>query len=138
MQHRHPIHRLVVGAVAAALLFAACGGEKNAVSTTVAPTSAPASDTTASETTVGANDGTLNVPADFPTIQEAVDAAAPGALILIAEGTYQEAVQVETDDLTIRGLDRNKVVLDGNFELDNGIRVLGAKGVAVENMISLL
>jgi hypothetical protein len=26
------------------------------------------------------------------------------------------------------------VVLDGNFELENGVRVLGAKGVAVENM----
>ena len=132
MQRRTTIQRLLVGAVAAAMIFAACGGDKNAVSTTVAPTTAPAS-----ETTAGVDDGTINVPADFPTIQEAVDAAAPGALILVAEGTYQEAVQVETDDLTIRGLDRNKVVLDGNFELDNGIRVLGAKGVAVENMTAM-
>ena len=39
-----------------------------------------------------------------------------------------------TPELTIRGLDRNEVILDGEFELDNGIRVLGAGGVAVENM----
>ena len=39
-----------------------------------------------------------------------------------------------TDDLTIRGLDRDGVVLDGKLELDNGIRVLGASGVAVENL----
>src|SRR4029079_13572001 len=51
-----------------------------------------------------------------------------------APGHYNEAVQVETDNLTIRGLDRNTVVLDGKFELDNGIRILGAKGVTVENM----
>ena len=36
--------------------------------------------------------------------------------------------------MTIRGLDRNEVILDGEFELDNGIRVLGADGVAIENM----
>ena len=28
-----------------------------------------------------------------------------------------------TDDLTIRGLDRNTVILDGEFELENGVRV---------------
>ena len=51
-----------------------------------------------------------------------------------APGTYEEAVDVTTDDLTIRGLDRAGVVLDGGFELANGIRVLGADGVAVENL----
>jgi hypothetical protein len=76
---------------------------------------------------------TLNVPDDYDTIQAAVDAAEPGDLILIGPGTYEEAVDVETEDLTIRGLDRNEVVLEGGFELENGIRVL-ADGVAVENM----
>ncbi len=74
------------------------------------------------------------MPADYPTISEAVDAAAPGDLVLISPGVYNEAVNVTTDNLTIRGLDRNEVILDGEFELDNGIRVLGANGVAVENM----
>jgi hypothetical protein len=77
---------------------------------------------------------TLAVPADYPTITEAVDAAVPGDLILISPGVYNEAVNVTTDELTIRGLDRNEVILDGELELDNGIRVLGAKGVAIENM----
>ncbi len=82
----------------------------------------------------GTEGGTLRVPDDYPTIQEAVDAAAPGALILIGPGTYNEAVDVTTDDLVLRGTDRNEVILDGQFDLENGIRVLGADGVAVENM----
>jgi hypothetical protein len=77
---------------------------------------------------------TIRVPDDHATIQAAVDAASPGDLVLIEPGVYNEAVNVTTDDVTIRGLDRNEVVLDGEFELDNGIRVLNADGVAVENM----
>jgi hypothetical protein len=57
-----------------------------------------------------------------------------GDIVLIAPGTYHEAVDVLTPNLTIRGLDRDGVVLDGQLELDNGIRVLGANGVAVENL----
>jgi plastocyanin len=77
---------------------------------------------------------TIKVPEDEKRIQSAVDRAAPGSLILISPGVYREAVTVTTDRLVIRGLDRNKVILDGGFKLDNGIKVLGADGVAVENM----
>jgi hypothetical protein len=52
----------------------------------------------------------------------------------VKPGVYREAVTVTTDRLVIRGLDRNRVILDGGYRLDNGIRVLGADGVAVENM----
>ncbi len=79
-------------------------------------------------------DGVLNVPDEFDTIQAAVDAAVPGDLVLIAPGVYYEAVNVLTDEVVIRGLEREGVVLDGRFELDNGIRVLGATGVAIENL----
>ena len=73
------------------------------------------------------------VPIDHATIQEAVDAAKPGDLVLIDAGVYHEAVQVETEGITIRGVDRNEVVLDGGHELTNGIAVT-ADGVAVENL----
>jgi plastocyanin len=77
---------------------------------------------------------TRNVPSDYPTIQAAVNAADPGDLVLIAPGLYKEAVEVTTPYLTIRGVDRNRVILDGNFFLPGGIRVLEADGVTVENM----
>jgi plastocyanin len=77
---------------------------------------------------------TIRVPKDQKTIQSAVDRAAPGDLILISPGVYHEAVSVTTDDLVLRGTDRNRVILDGQYKLDNGVKVLAADGVAIENM----
>ncbi|EIE00171.1 plastocyanin/azurin family copper-binding protein [Leptospira licerasiae] len=77
---------------------------------------------------------TRKVPQMYPTIQNAVDAAAPGDLILIDEGVYYEEVVVTTPSITLRGTDRNKVILDGQFQRANGVIVVGANGVAVENM----
>ncbi|MBM3673743.1 MAG: plastocyanin [Actinobacteria bacterium] len=72
--------------------------------------------------------------AEGQRIQKAVDKAAPGDMVLIEPGVYEEAVTVTTDRLVLRGLDRNKVILDGGYTLDNGVKVLDADGVAVENM----
>jgi plastocyanin len=77
---------------------------------------------------------TIRVPADRPTIQAGVDAAAPGDLVLVAPGTYPEAVLVRTPYITIRGEDRNAVILDGEQKRANGIHVVEADGVVVENM----
>ncbi len=75
----------------------------------------------------------LRVPEDYPTIQAAVKAAKPYDMISIAPGIYNEAVIVRTPNLTIRGRDRNGVILDGNFKLADGFEVL-ADGVVLENM----
>ncbi len=77
---------------------------------------------------------TRRVPQDHPDIQNAVDAADPGDLVLIDEGTYNEQVNVTTPYLTIRGVDRAKVIVDGQFQRPNGINVAAADGVAVENL----
>jgi plastocyanin len=67
------------------------------------------------------------------TIQEGVDEARPGDLVLVEPGVYEEEVVVDTPSITIRGTDRNEVILDGGLEMSNGIQVV-ADGVAIENM----
>ena len=132
----------LAGAGALAVALVACGSDKQASTTTGGGDTAAGATTAAASTaaattaapTTEAGPTALKVPADFPTIQKAVDAAKPGDLILVSPGTYHEAVNITTDQLTLRGLDRNTVVLDGELKLDNGVRVLGAKGVTVENM----
>jgi hypothetical protein len=125
---------------AAALVVASCGGDDESEST-ASPIATEVATSDATDTTAAANpdsgDGIVEVPGDHPTIQAAVDAAAEGDLVLIAPGTYNEAVDITTDNITIRGLDRNETVLDGEFALENGIRILGASGVAVENLTTI-
>src|SRR6266487_2356298 len=77
---------------------------------------------------------TVRVPQDFDTIQAAVDHAELGGMVLIAPGIYRESVTVTTPYLTIRGLDRDRTVIDGGFERASGIQVFAADGVAIENL----
>jgi len=73
------------------------------------------------------------VPAQYPTIQGAVDAAVPGDLILIDRGTYREAVVVRVPSLVIRGRDRAAVVIDGEGTRATGVEIT-ADGVSLENL----
>lgn len=77
---------------------------------------------------------TRRVPEDYDTIQAAVDDAEPEDLVLVGPGVYDEAVEVrETPRLTIRGTDRNEVILDGGFEREDAVFVT-ADDVVVENV----
>jgi Right handed beta helix region len=75
------------------------------------------------------------VPEDAATLQLAIGEAAPGDTIVLAAGTYPGGVTVPPAkrDLTIRGVDRNEVVLDGDDRRRNGI-VVHADGVSVLNL----
>ena len=69
---------------------------------------------------------TIEVPDDFPTIQDAVNAASPGDEIEVEEGTYTEFVIVLTPNLEIKGEDDEEVTVIGGFGV-------GADGVEIEN-----
>lgn len=94
---------------------------------------APAGDRGVLKPVTEATGITRHVPADYPTIQNAVDAANPGDLVLVAPGEYHESVFLTTPSVTLRGESRNGVILDGQFEVGTGVMV-AADGVAIENM----
>lgn len=118
---------VIVGVTALAVVGGACSSDSNGSSD---------SGTSKPERVTSTKDGleAIRVPQDQKTIQAAVSSAKAGDLVLVGKGVYKEAVKVETPDITIRGVDRNEVVLDGEFKLENGIAVFGTDGVVVENM----
>lgn len=78
---------------------------------------------------------TLNVPADYPRLEDAIAASTAGDVILLAAGTYPGDVEVPEDKggITIRGVDRNTVIFDGENIRKNAIDVT-ADDVTLENM----
>ena len=75
----------------------------------------------------------VTVPTDAETITDAVDRVAEGGLVLVEPGTYTETVVVDKEGVTLRGLDRNDVVIDGEGLRPEGVVVI-ADGVRVENL----
>ncbi|MFD2569252.1 putative Ig domain-containing protein [Spirosoma soli] len=82
--------------------------------------------------------GTINVPADYPTIQAAVSAACAGAVIQVASGTYNEQVFINKA-LTIIGVGGSKPIINftGTPALASGRLTLfeiTAPSVTIENL----
>jgi parallel beta-helix repeat protein len=75
----------------------------------------------------------LRVPADHPTITDAVEAADEGDTVLVAPGVYRETVAIATAGITLRGEARDEVVIDGEVRRGNGV-VVSAPGVTVQNL----
>jgi hypothetical protein len=80
-------------------------------------------------------DADIRVPEDAPTLQAAIARAEPGETILLARGTYPGGNVIPTakHDITIRGADRNDVILDGDDRRRDGILV-HADGVSILNL----
>jgi Right handed beta helix region len=77
----------------------------------------------------------IHVPQDAPTLQLAIAQAEPGDTIVLASGTYPggNVVPPAKHDLTIKGVDRNGVALDGADVRTHGI-VVHADGVSILNL----
>lgn len=88
---------------------------------------------TACVATPPATRSVVEVPADAPTISAAVELVSEGGLILVSPGDYKESVTIDKADVTLRGTDRNAVVIDGEGLRANGVQVI-ADGVRVQNL----
>lgn len=120
-------HLIATVAALGTLVLASCGDDDSGSAT---PT--PSASEQAGERPDGAN-VTIAVPKNAPTIAAAVNLAKPGDLVLVSPGVYPESVLITTPNITLRGTDRNKVVIDGEVLRANGV-VVNAHGVAVQNL----
>lgn len=79
-------------------------------------------------------DGTIRrVPSQYRSIQAAIDATTAGDVVVVAPGIYRESVVIETEGLTLRGEDRDGVIIDGESKRTNGVAVYAA-GVTVSRL----
>jgi hypothetical protein len=67
------------------------------------------------------------------SLRAAIARARPCDWILVAPGVYRGAATIRVPDLHVRGLDRNRVILDGGHRVGNGITI-EADDVWVENL----
>lgn len=75
----------------------------------------------------------VNVPKDVSSINKAMKMVKRDGIVLVSPGVYHESVKLNVEGVTIRGTDRNKVVLDGEGVKSNGI-VGTVSGIRVENL----
>lgn len=74
----------------------------------------------------------LAVPQDYTSLQEAVDAIAPGGTIIIAAGTYEVGLTI-WKPLTLRGAGREQTILKARQDLVGSIIAQG-QGVHLEGL----
>jgi hypothetical protein len=107
-----------------------------AIFTTVLPVAVLAgcgSDSNSGPTRADGSSRIVRVPADAPTIQKALDEVAAGGMVLVSPGTYQETALINKPDVTVRGTDRNTVIIDGEGKRPYGVVGI-ADGVRIENL----
>ena len=75
----------------------------------------------------------LNVPGDYATVQEAIDALAPDGTITIAPGTYEDGLTI-WKSLTLRGAGREQTILKALPERGLVVSILPGVDVRLERL----
>jgi len=77
----------------------------------------------------------IRVPENYPTIQEAIDAAETGATIIIAPGTYYNQSMIINKTLTIIGLPGSAPIFDGGGSGTFATLLPGASGTTITGIV---
>jgi hypothetical protein len=71
----------------------------------------------------------IHVPADYPTIQAAIDAAVAGNVIVVAAGTYRERIGFLGKEITVRSSDGPLVtIIDGSGSSGSVVTAVSGEG----------
>ena len=85
---------------------------------------------------VKANPKTITVPDDYPTIQDAINAANPEDVVYVKAGTYNENIVVDKT-LSLIGEDANRTIIDGNRKNRDVVKIkansVTFKGFTIRN-----
>jgi len=76
----------------------------------------------------------INVPGDFDTIQEAIDAASEGDTITVAAGTYNENIFIRKDHITIEGADKATTIISAGNTAAETIKIYNCTNVTINNV----
>jgi parallel beta-helix repeat protein len=79
---------------------------------------------------INSDAATINVPDDYPTIQQAIDNATNGDIVFVFNGTYYENITVNKS-IQIIGEDKNNTIIDSGIK-SNTI-FINADWVTIEN-----
>jgi len=71
----------------------------------------------------------IHVPGDYPTIQQGIDAANPGDIVMVAPGTYVEEITLKAD-VDVIGAGEGLSIIDGGGDQGD---VVTAIGVGITN-----
>ncbi len=75
----------------------------------------------------------LQVPADHPVIQDAINAAQPGDIVVIAAGTYQESIRLP-GTISLRGAGADSTIVEASPADGAVLTVSGTGGGTVTNL----
>ena len=107
---------------ASCLLFASC---ETQTGTNESPTAPPA------PSFVTAASAEINVPGDYSTIQAAIDAAVAGDAIVVAPGTYSEAIDFRGKAITVRSSAGPLLtIIDGANSSGSVVTAISGEGAA--------
>ncbi|UCG93061.1 MAG: VCBS repeat-containing protein [candidate division WOR-3 bacterium] len=66
----------------------------------------------------------IRVPEDYPTIQQGIDAASAGDIVLVAQGTYPEEITLKAD-VVVKGAGEGLSIIDGGNDPGDVVTAVG-------------